>query len=293
MNKTRIFIMTFLVAALAVGCTKEKSGRFYIFAENFQNGQTGKVAFDPANINTTTEWVVGEYVSVDGTNWIIRQDEGDDYYLNVDPGVSYNPDGVTAIYPSYYHDNYDVSINGTTMTIDSLTIKFRNDGKQEMAFPMVAKGSGAKPNLEFKHITGGLKLTLKTTAGTMDVHTLKVVAKSNTAAENLTVNDITAKWAVQGPSVPSGSVGGSDEDRDVKYSSEMNFKLQDGDNAYFTIGTSGKTFCVPITISKVDKITVIGYDADGFEVFRKTSTLGSTAPVEANKMYVIPNIVIN
>ena len=96
MNKTKIFITTMLVAALAAGCSKEdtngestRDNVIRIFAGSFQNN--GKVTYDPTDVNNVN-WVAGERISLnlwevsdDGRNYRIRQSEENskEFYLNL------------------------------------------------------------------------------------------------------------------------------------------------------------------------------------------------------------------
>lgn len=71
----------------------------------------------------------------------------------------------------------------------------------------------------------------------------------------------------------------------------MNFNLKSGNNTYATIGGDGELqFCIPITISKVDKLVVIGYDPNGNQLFKKQKAYTNTVTVERNRMYDIPPI---
>ena len=57
--------------------------------------------------------------------------------------------------------------------------------------------------------------------------------------------------------------------------------------------TGGLTFCVPVTVSSVKRLVVIGYNASGTPLFSKTMTLATAQPIARNHMYPIPTIQIN
>ena len=51
-----------------------------------------------------------------------------------------------------------------------------------------------------------------------------------------------------------------------------------------------KTFYIPITISSLRYLTVIGYSSTGSQLFNVTKDLGSARTIEPNHMYTIPTI---
>jgi len=208
-----------------------------------------------------------------------------------------------AIYPATVNadgNNITVTNNqgsGSTVTIESLLLDFKADGTHEVYFPMASPATSTSgSSMVLKHLTGGLKLTLQNNGtSAINLSTLKVVTQTPTASSHLAATEgVTASWAVQGPTVPSGTVGGV-SDRDMKYSCEMLFRLKSTAGDYVTIAGNGGTvsFCVPVTISSVKNITVVGYDSDDVESFSKTATLNDVVTIERNKMYTVKAIVIN
>lgn len=104
-----------------------------------------------------------------------------------------------------------------------------------------------------------------------------------------------ASWAVQGPSTPSGEVGGITGNRPVAYCSEMNFDMEEPGHDYVTVGTDGIVFCVPVTIGDVKRLTVTGYAANGSQLFVQTKDMtadgeGHYSTLSRNTMYSIPVI---
>ena len=123
---------------------------------------------------------------------------------------------------------------------------------------------------------------------------LKIVAQSTTAVDNLDTLGVTARWAVQGPSMPTGNVGQNGDEVDVRYISEMNFDLKSGTNNHASIAANGNlVFCVPITIASMKKLVFTGYDVNGAELFHVTKGFDSDVTVERNKMYTVPIINVN
>jgi hypothetical protein len=51
------------------------------------------------------------------------------------------------------------------------------------------------------------------------------------------------------------------------------------------------SFCVPVTVSSLDKITVVGFDGSGAQLFSKSKAVSTS--IQRNKMYNIPTIIIN
>ena len=125
-----------------------------------------------------------------------------------------------------------------------------------------------------------------------------MVARSDNAVSHLASDaGVTARWAVQGPSLPSGPVGSISGDQVVKFSSEMMFDLYNGATDHVTVSNgSSITFCVPVTISSVRYLTFTAYNAAGQELFNLAKDLCSHGEDEVevvrNMMYTIPTIVI-
>lgn len=288
MKKTKILTIALMLATLA-GCGKDKGGNIHILAERMSSNS--KVLVDPTDIPGGAQWVAGEYVKLNGGYKTIQKDETSGaYYL--DDTENMTGDKV-AFYPGQnIEGKCDIKFEGNTMLIDSLSVVFDGTGKHHMAFPMVAIADDGENQLLFRHLTGGFLVTLKnTTENPVRVASLKIIAQSESEAQPLGYGTYTAKWAVQVLAVPTGNVGDNEDHYSANYCSEMNFNLKSDGNDYATIGGNGELrFCIPITISKVDKLVVIGYDQNGNQLFKKQKAYTNTVDVVRNRMYDIPPI---
>lgn len=302
--KTSKIIIIAVLTVLASGCKKDNASRLRLFAEDMNNGNGSKVWVDPTSTNSassTAIWVENEKINLNGNEAgypIAYDSEGDYFYLNT--GDYELPDDLYAVYPA------TTSANGNKVTvtnnndgsgnvvIERLAVNFRNGG-HDIVFPMVATGSRNSMRLLFKHLTGGMMLTLTNTSTTQDANlkSVKIVTYGeNSAAGPLTAYNFTTSWAVQGPVLPSGQIGQINGDRAVGYASEMHFTLTDNGNAGKEVAKNNGQikFCVPVTVSKIKKLEITGYDMNGAQVFVKTKTLDSELTVVANEMYTIPEI---
>lgn len=318
MNKTKIFITTMLVAALAAGCSKEdtngestRDNVIRIFASPFQNGNGSKVIYDPTDVNQV-DWVAGELISLGCGNHADDFDiEGEpgSFYIDID-GVS-NPlteDGTLyALYPARTDANrVQVTNNETTREIllDTLTIAIDGDDHHNsmMAFPMascadyvVQSGVVADYELVFRHICAGFRVRLN---GVNDeLKALRIVALSEVATEDnfrfvVDLDDnnhkVTARWGKQGhgPVLPTGPLGDNEDDVVVGNFSEMNFivdksAILDGDHM---------DFCIPVTIQSFSALVIVGYDENGDVLFKKTTNFNTEREILINRMYTLPEI---
>ncbi|MBO4600403.1 MAG: hypothetical protein J5641_06650, partial [Bacteroidales bacterium] len=284
----KILIIPSMLALLVVGCQKE-SNRIRILAEGMTRG--GKVFVTPTNINNAT-WVNGEIINLNGTNCTIYS-RSDGFYIDVDT----RPTGdFCAVYPGGSFGGNDVTVtnsnaSGATITLNRLVVNF-HDGGHDIAFPMAAKAAGGNL-LRFSHLTGGLQLTLQA-ATACNVATVRVITYGTGAATPVVINEVpyTVSWAGQGPTVPTGDVGGIEGDFDVKYASEMVFDMKTSGTVGVSVGTDPVTFCVPVTVNGIRRLTVKGYASDGTELFSKTTELSNT-DIARNTMYNVPTIQIN
>ena len=305
--KTKIFMMTALLALLATGCGKEKFNGFRIVAENMQVANDGsKLVVNPTTM--AAEWCAGEKIMVnDGNVYEIQGNTTDGYSITgaelADEGGYYY-----AIYPGDDFDGNDVTITGTptapVITLNSLTIDMASDGStHHVAFPMGAKAAASATTMEFKHLTAAFRLTLHNAkASDVELTQLRVYVYGNTSAVVPAVVDhgdgnmnYTVQWANTGllPNLPIGPVGDI-EDRDLKYGSEMIFNLKTNGVGGMTIGAgTNKTFCIPVTLTRAKRITVVGYN-NGTMVFAKTSDLSDNITnIDRNKVYPVKTININ
>lgn len=292
--KTNKFIAIMLLGVLATACSKDDNGRLTLLAEGFTNGNS-KVLIDPNHIPDGATWITGETIKLNGTERYIVMDNDNKYRLKnslEDAGyVESLNSQMTALYPGSSFGGNDVTVNSNEIILNRLVVKMNSDGKQEMAFPMVAKADAGENALYFYHLSGGIQVTLHSTSP-VNVASLKIVAQSTTAVNNLGHEDVTARWAVQGPSMPTGNIGDNGPEVDVKYISEMNFDLKSGNNNYVTVD-GDLVFCVPITIAAMKKLVFTGYDVNGAELFHVTKDFGSNVEVVRNKMYTVPIINVN
>lgn len=292
--KTNKFIAIMLLGVLATACSKDDNGRLTLLAEGFTNGNS-KVLINPNIPDDGATWIIGEKIKLNGTERYIVQDNDNKYRLKnslEDEGyVESLNEQMTALYPGGSFSGNEVTVNSNEIILNRLVVNMTNDGKQEIAFPMVAKAAADETDLYFHHLSGGIQVTLHSTSP-VNVASLKIVAQSTSPVINLDTLDVTARWAVQGPSMPTGNVGQNGDTVDVRYISEMNFDLKSGTNNYVTVN-GDLVFCVPITIAAMKKLVFTGYDVNGAELFHVVKDFGSDVTVKRNKMYTVPIINVN
>ncbi len=292
--KTRysIFIIC-LLALFATGCKKDNH-RIRIFARNMTSDS--KVLVNPSSLDGGS-WVAGEsillYDDGEGTSdaYPIGGDITNGFYIDVDPA----PTGpLSAVYPAGSFGGNDIDVSDAGIVLKRLTINFySNYTTHDVVFPMLASSlEGNNNQLYFDHVTAGLKLTLTLAANSapVEVASVKIVARNDgpVTDEYFSV----CKWAVQGPAVPSDEIG-IIGDQEVSCSSVMNFDFTTDGDPGATVTSNGLSFCIPITIDNLIALTVIGYSADGAELFHKTKRLADPIQLECNNMYIVPTIQIN
>lgn len=294
--KTSKIILAAAMAVLAAGCQKEESanGRYRIFAEQMSGGSSSKVLVDASDLSA--EWLAGETININNHTYAITDDGNGGYQVS----TSDDDLGSTlyAIYPGGSFGGNDVEVthtgNGTgnEVVLKSLVLNF-HDGKHDVVFPMATQGiTSESTSITFEHLTGGMKLTLHNGSDLpITLGSLKVVAQSNSDVAPLSRNGVTCRWAVQGPTLPSDTVGQEVGDVIVSHCSEMYFKMQTSGNTGVTIA-AGRTlsFCVPVTVSSLQKISVIGYGTTGTQLFSKSKPVSAT--IHYNVMYSIPAITL-
>lgn len=292
MKKYRL-IALMAVALLAAACSKDSDSRLRIIAE--QMGGDSKVWVDPTDVSASASWIVGENINLNGTAYPIANDGG--YYLNT--GDANLPDNLYAIYPATINTNGNTitvtnnKASASTVVINSLSVNFRDRG-HDIVFPMATgltdKSSG---KLLFKHLTGGMRLTLtNTTASECTIGSVKVVVYGDGAVPTpITAHNVTTSWAVQGPVLPGDDIGANNENQPIGYASEMHFTLKNNgaDGKTITSGSS-ISFVVPVTITPIKRLMVTGYGTDGAQLFVKDKELPSAQNIQANHMYNIPEI---
>jgi hypothetical protein len=304
--KTKIFMMTALLALLATGCGKDKFNGFRIVAENMQVANDGsKLVVNPNTM--AAEWCAGEKIMVnDGNVYTIGYDDEQGYNIT-GAGLADEGGYYYAIYPGDDFDGNDVDIDNSipgapVITLNSLTIDMASDGStHHVAFPMGAKAAASATTMEFKHLTAAFRLTLHATAAAALTQLRVYVYGNSSAVVPASVDhgdgamDYTVQWANTGllPNLPVGPVGDI-EDRDLKYGSEMIFNLKTAgvDGMSFGAGTD-KTFCIPVTLTQAKRLTVVGYNGETM-VFAKTSDLSAHLTyIDRNTVYPVKTININ
>ena len=296
--KTNKFIAIMLLGVLATACSKDDNNRLTLLAEGFTNGNS-KVLINPNIPDSGATWIPGETIKLNNVVYYIDQDARNEYRLktSMDATDYVGPQeyAITAYYPGDSCGGNDVTVNPNEIILNRLVVKMTNDGKQEkIAFPMVAKADAGEDDLFFRHLSGGIQVRLHANTYVEKIASLKIVAQSTEAVENLGYNGVTARWAVQGPSMPTGNVGQNGDTVDVRYISEMNFDLKSGTKNYASIAANDTlVFCVPITIKSMRKLVFTGYDDTGAQLFHVSKDFGSNVTVDRNKMYTVPTINVN
>lgn len=305
MKKTKLFTALAALAILATACGKDNEGgndgRIKIFAENMSSGNNGtKVLMDPTNLNAS-QWVLDERVNLNGTAYSIVE-EGGSFYLNTD-GATLSGDNLYAIYPASVEkvngDHIIVSNNNTdagSVVIHSLTVNFAAGG-QKVYFPMAATAEKNAGTMTFKHLTGGLKLTLKNKkTSALNVAKL-VVTVTNVSEEGAIYKDLKPVW-VGGmlPALPEDEIGGISGDPGAEFVSSMALYLRDEVNSlgYKQTGSGDElVFCMPMLAKSVKYLQISGYDDSGSTIFTTPpKVIENPFDVARNIMYTIPTINI-
>lgn len=278
-----------LLAVLAVGCTKDAS-HIRIISENMDGGS--KIWVDPTVVSANATWIDGETIDINSVTYTIDKRNNNFYLDEV-------PTGATryAVYPATTTANgNDVKVtnngsSGATITLNRLAVNF-HDGGHDIIFPMAAVAGESAETMLFNHLTAGFKLTLSASSATT-VSSVKVIVYGDAAVGAITLNDVTytVNWADDGLTTPVGEVGGITGDYDARYASVMYFDMNTSGAAGVEVNSMGKTFCIPVTVTNVKRISVVGYGNTGQTLFEKTQTLNNI-PVQRNTMYPIPTIVI-
>ena len=296
--KTNKFIAIMLLGVLATACSKDGNNRLTLLAEGFTNGNSKVLINDPNHPDGGATWITGETIKLNNDVYYIGQDDKSEYRLknSLEDAEYVEPlnEQMTALYPGSSFGGNDVTVNSSEIVLNRLVVKMNSDGTQEMAFPMVAKADAGEDDLFFRHLSGGIQVKLHANSP-VNVASLKIVAKSTSEVNNIDTLGVTARWAVQGPSMPTGNVGQNGDEVDVRYISEMNFDLKSGNNNYASIAANGDlVFCVPITIASMNKLVFTGYDDHGAQLFHVSKDFGSNViTVKRNKMYTVPPINVN
>lgn len=309
MNKTKIFITTMLVAALAAGCSKEdtngdstRDNVIRIFAGSFQNGT--KVTYNLSDVNDA-DWVNGEKISLscvgETAEFFIDGNDYDHYIYIEEDSSPFTEGDLFALYPARDDANrvhLTTEWDNHEIVLDTLTIAKVDGDRGKMAFPMAAfyTDDDSRIQLMFKHLCAGFKMRLLGVPP--ELRMLRIVALSEDADEDnfrfvvdLDGNEhyATARWGKHGnaPVLPAGPVGGNDEDVVVSNYSEMNFIVDES-----AVDGGEMNFCIPVTIKSFRSLVIVGYGEDGNVIFKKTTNFDEKRSIKVNRMYTLPDITL-
>ena len=285
MKTNKIILIAAAAALLAASCGKEDNavadnGCIKLFAEHM-DGSNSKIYMDPDSVNGAT-WVADEHIDLNGTRCTIKGNSTDGFYL----------DGITPLTLAMYAV-YPAAINN-----DGNHIAVSNSGAAACGI-MAAKAAANSRGLEFRHLTGGIRLTLKNTKTDADLNVARLVVTATTATGDPAIyKDLRPTMDGWSPSllpaIPTGEVGEISGELSVLFISDMTLFLKDGSHNYKTISAEGGeiTFCMPLLAREVKNLTITGYSSTGDELFTKTKTLETATAIERNRMYNIPTIEI-
>ncbi len=150
---SRLFAAS-LVALSMAGCMKESDNMLQLVAEGHQGG--AKTSVSGANIY----WVDGDKVLINGSEYTLHTTANTT--ATVEVTANENAD-LLAIYPSSLGT---VSNSQVDVTLPSVYFYSEADGRQQVAFPMVAKGKMEQGgSLRFKHLSAAIEVVVKNTSG--------------------------------------------------------------------------------------------------------------------------------
>ncbi len=200
----------------------------------------------------------------------------------------------TSDFPLVINNNTDAG----SVVIHSLTVNFAAGG-QKVYFPMAATAAKNAGTMIFRHLTGGLKLTLKNkkTSG-LNVAKL-VVTVTNVSNEGAIYKDLKPEW-VGGmlPALPEEEIGNISGDPGAEFVSTMTLYLRDEVNAYKQLAAKDSSgdelvFCMPMLAKSVRYLRITGYDDSGNQIFTTPQkVIENPFDVARNIMYTIPTINI-
>lgn len=150
---SRLFAAS-LVALSMAGCMKESDNMLQLVAEGHQGG--AKTSVSGAKIY----WVDGDKVLINGSEYILHTTANTT--ATVEVTANENAD-LLAIYPSNVGTVSDGQVD---VTLPSINYYSEVDGRQQIAFPMVAKGKMEQGgSLRFKHLSAAIDVVVKNTSG--------------------------------------------------------------------------------------------------------------------------------
>ena len=305
MKTNKIITIAAVAALLAASCGKDADhsspadGQLRLFAEPM-NGNNAKVLVDPAHVNNAS-WVADEQLNLNGTLCTIKGNDDDGYYLQ---DIAPLAEDMYAIYPASLNsggNHIAVTNDGAVacaVNIHSLCVEFVDGNIHKVCFPMAAKASPNSPSLQFRHLTGGIRLTIKNNNEKDDLDVARLVVTATTSDSKPAIyKDLQPTedgWTPSlPPAVPTGEVG-IEGNQDAQFIADMTLYLKDGSHNYKTISAEGGeiTFCMPLLAREVKNLTITGYSSIGTELFSKTKELDAATPILRNHMYNIPTIEI-
>ena len=306
MKTNKIILIVALAALLAASCGKDDDhsspadGQLRLFAEPMNAGGT-KVLVDPAHVNDAS-WVTDEQIDLNGSKCTIKGSKSDGFYLD---GIEPLTVDMYAIYPASLNaDGNHIAVTNDgaaacAVNIHSLCVEFVDGNTQKVVFPMASKAIHDSPSLQFRHLTGGIRLTIKNNKEEDDLDVARLVVSATTATGDPAIyKDLQPTedgWTPSlPPAVPTGEVG-IEGNQDAQFIADMTLYLKEGDDYYKTISAAGGeiTFCMPLLAREVKFLTIKGYSSTGDELFSKTKELATDTPILRNHMYNIPIIEIN
>lgn len=305
MKTNKIITIAAVAALLAASCGKDADlsspadGQLRLFAEPM-NGNNAKVLVDPAHVNNAS-WVADEQLNLNGSLCTIKGNDDDGYYLQ---DIAPLAEDMYAIYPASLNsggNHFAVTNDGAVacaVNIHSLCVEFVDGNIHKVCFPMAAKASPNSSSLQFRHLTGGIRLTIKNNKVEDDLDVARLVVTATTSDSKPAIyKDLQPTedgWTPSlPPAVPTGEVG-IEGNQDAQFIADMTLYLKDGSHNYKTISAEGGeiTFCMPLLAREVRYLTIKGYSSIGTELFSKTKELDAATPILRNHMYNIPTIEI-
>ncbi len=155
-------LATLLAAAVLgglamTGCEKERGNLLQLVAESHQGDAKTSVS------GKTVYWVDGDEVSINGNTLTVSYDGSTTNAASVYVENQEYNSGLLAIYPA---DAGTVSASSVTVNLPSANLYAEADGRQQVAFPMVAKGKMEdKGQLRFKHLCAAIEVKVKNSTG--------------------------------------------------------------------------------------------------------------------------------
>ena len=307
MNTSKTLTLAAALVLLAAGCSKKETAtendvRLRIFAEEMAS--TGsKVVINPSAVNAAS-WVENEQINLNGTTCTIKGNSTDGYYLD---GVNPLSSVMYAIYPAgIMHGGNHIAVTNVpggdcVVAIHSLTIDFSaGNGNQKVYFPMAAMAEANSTALRFKHLTGGLRLTLNNACSyNMELDSLIFGAVADGGNDAIYKNQrpSTSDWPSWPggvlPALPSGEVGNTSQNQGAEFVRTMSVSLRNGNRVGLIIpANSSVTFCIPMLTRSFTFFYCEGFYRKNL-IFHKEKNITGTLEIQRNTMYTLPTIDID